>query len=302
MAVSVRFVALLGCVVFVVIAWCLRDTFDSGVLEGKKVLITGGSSGIGEELAIQYCKFGATVILIARREQQLQRVVSKCNKIKANQAVYIVADLSSLEEAKKVHSKTLELVSNIDILILNHVAQFSKNWVINNDLSKVPGHFAVNTISYINLATLFLPQLKKSNGSIIVVSSLAGTTGFAKETCYSATKHALHGFFNSLRQDLILSGHNKISITMCVLGPIDTPGKNHFKNHEKMYWYPANECALAIVKGGALKLRQMYYPYMLMKFSEFGFFYFPELFETIAQVYTYDISLPSAMYRYFRLT
>lgn len=301
MAAYTRLAAFLVCFVFVIIAWCFRDTFDPRVLEGKKVLITGASSGIGEELAYQYCKFGATVILVARREQELKRVVSKCNKIRPNQASYIVADLSSLEEAKKVHSKTLALVSDIDVLILNHVKQFSQYWSNSADLSTVPGHFAVNTISYINLATLFLPQLKSSNGSIIVVSSLVGTMGMARQTCYSATKHALHGFFDSLREDLMITGNNKLSITMCIIGPIDTPGKNHFKNHEKMYWYPADECALAIVKGGALRFRQMYYPYMLMKFSEFGHFYFPELFQTIAQVYAYDISVTTAVYRYFRL-
>ena len=82
------------------IAWYTRETFDPKSLRGKKVVICGASTGIGEELAYQYAKFGAQVLLVARREEELQKVVSKCGKLGAESANYIVADLSSLEGAR----------------------------------------------------------------------------------------------------------------------------------------------------------------------------------------------------------
>ena len=86
--------------VAVLIAWYMRESFDPESLRGKKVVICGASTGIGEELAYQYAKFGAQVLLVARREAVLQKVVARCGELGAQTASYVVADLSSLEGAK----------------------------------------------------------------------------------------------------------------------------------------------------------------------------------------------------------
>jgi len=289
-------------VIFALVAWYALDNFNPLVVKGRNVLITGGSSGIGEHLAYEYCKYGAKVLIAARRQKELERVVSKCKDLGAKQAHYIVADLSTLEEATALRDKTYQLVGDLDVLVLNHVMGFSERWTAQSDLSKVSKYFEVNTFSYINLATLFLPQIQRSSGSIVVVSSVAGLMGIARQSCYSANKHALHGFFNSLRQDLVVAGYNSLSITLCIIGPIDTPGITHFENYEKMYWYPVDKCAWAIFKGATMRLRQIYYPYMLTRFTEIMNYLFPEMFETLAQVYAYDIPLHDGVRRYFRLT
>ena len=175
-----------------------------------------------------------------------------------------------------------------DILILNHASFPHDFWNEDADLSKVPFHFAVNTISYINIATLLLPGLKKTNGSIVVVSSFAGVVSPPNFAIYSGSKHALHGFFNSFRQDLSLKGHKGVSITLCILGAIST--KNALERAKSLniqngtlLFETVDECALAIIQGAALRKREIYFPWFLNVF-ETVHFCFPNLFESVIQV------------------
>ena len=86
----------------VLIAWYLKENFDPEIVRGKKVVICGASTGIGEELAYQYAKLGAQLVLVARREEALKKVVAHCEELGAQNANYVVADLSSLEAAKNL--------------------------------------------------------------------------------------------------------------------------------------------------------------------------------------------------------
>ena len=103
MAVLLKVVAFLGistALVAVLIAWYMKENFDPETVRGKKVVICGASTGIGEELAYQYAKLGARLLLVARREAELKKVVARCGELGAQRANYVVADLSSLEAAK----------------------------------------------------------------------------------------------------------------------------------------------------------------------------------------------------------
>lgn len=175
-----------------------------------------------------------------------------------------------------------------DILILNHASFPHDFWNEDADLSKVPFHFAVNTISYINIATLLLPGLKKTNGSIVVVSSFAGVVSPPKFAIYSGSKHALHGFFNSFRQDLSLNRQKGVSITLCILGAISTKNalervKSLNIQNGTLLFETVDECALAIIEGAALRKREIYFPWFLNIF-ETVHFCFPNLFESVIQV------------------
>jgi len=160
-------------------------------------------------------------------------------------------------------------------------------WNENSDLNKVPQYFAVNTISYINIATLLLPGLQKTNGSIVVVSSFTGVVPVPRAGPYCSNKHALHGFFDSLRQDLALQGHDGVSITLYVLGYIDTKkARQKTQGHpvgKSVKREPVDKCALAMVKGIAQRKRQMYFPWYLSVVETIHFF-FPDFVESIVQV------------------
>ena len=86
----------------VLIAWYMKENFDPESVRGKKVVICGASTGIGEELAYQYAKLGAQLLLVARREEALRKVVARCKELGAQTANYVVADLSSLEAVKNL--------------------------------------------------------------------------------------------------------------------------------------------------------------------------------------------------------
>ncbi|XP_068751240.1 hydroxysteroid 11-beta-dehydrogenase 1-like protein isoform X1 [Montipora capricornis] len=270
------------------IAWYTRETFDPESLRGKKVVICGASTGIGEELAYQYAKLGAQVLLVARREEELQKVVSKCGKLGAESANYIVADLSSLEGARHLAAETKRLFDATDVLVLNHAVFPREVWNKDVDLNKVPFHFAVNSISYINIATLLLPGLQKTNGSIVVMSSFAGVVSPPKFAVYSGSKHALHGFFGALRQDLVLQGNKGASMTLCILGAISTKNaheraKGHKIQNGTLMFENVDDCAVAIIRGAALRKREIYFPWFL-RIIEIAHFLFPNFIESVIQV------------------
>ena len=93
----------------VLIAWYLKGNFVPESVRGKKVVICGASTGIGEELAYQYAKLGAQLLLVARREETLKKVVARCGELGAETANYFVADLSSLEAAKRLAAVSILL-------------------------------------------------------------------------------------------------------------------------------------------------------------------------------------------------
>ena len=183
--------------------------------------------------------------------------------------------------------ETNKLFDGPDVLVLNHFQPFYEFWNENSNLDNVPGYFAVNTISYINIATLLLPGLQKTNGSIVVVSSFVAVVTVPRTAPYSGNKHALHGFFNSLRQDLALQGHKGVSITLCVLGYIDTKnareGTKGLPVDKSVKREPVDECSLAMIKGAALEKRQMYFPWYL-SIVETAHFFFPNFVESVIQV------------------
>ena len=105
MAALLKVAAFLGiCTGFVavLIAFYMKENFDPETVRGKKVVICGASTGIGEELAYQYAKLGAQLLLVARREEVLKKVVTRCGELGAQSANYVVADLSSLEAAQNL--------------------------------------------------------------------------------------------------------------------------------------------------------------------------------------------------------
>ena len=97
---KVVFFGVFTALIAILISWYMQESFDPESVRGKKVVICGASTGIGEELAYQYAKLGAQLLLVARREAELQKVVARCGELGAQTANYVVADLSTLEAAK----------------------------------------------------------------------------------------------------------------------------------------------------------------------------------------------------------
>ncbi|XP_065832980.1 hydroxysteroid 11-beta-dehydrogenase 1-like protein [Oscarella lobularis] len=263
--------------------YVLYDPNDyATLLAAKRVVVCGASTGIGEQLAYVYSTYGARLVITARRESMLQAVAAKCRQLGAASIDYVPLDLAESDSARILVDFAQSSMGGIDVVVLNHIIGYYAPW---NAKSIAKLDFAdkilrVNTWSYMSIATHALSALETSRGSLVVVSSFAGKVGAPFTEPYSASKHALHGFFDSLRHDLYFQKSN-ISITLCVLGNIDTEtAMNRVGKVVTLEWLSANRTAEAIVKGGARREREIYYPVSL-SFALYLHTFFPRLVDAI---------------------
>ncbi|OXB59935.1 hypothetical protein ASZ78_008071, partial [Callipepla squamata] len=229
------------------------------LLPGARVLLTGASAGIGEQMAFSYAAMGAEMVLTARRGAVLREVTEKCLTLGAKKVFYIPADMSSPSEPDRVLQFAVQKLGGLDYVVLNHIgASPFQMW--NGDVEHTRWLMQVNFFSYVALATAALPALERSRGSVVVVSSLAGKVPTPFTTSYSATKFALDGFFGSLRHELTMQRSN-VSITVCVLGLIDTASAlEKVRGRVHLSPSPAAEAALAIIRGGAARAHEVFFP------------------------------------------
>jgi short-subunit dehydrogenase len=254
-------------------------------VEGKTVLVTGASLGIGRSLVEEYARDGAREIIMAARsidkmEATKKRIYAEGITTPERTRIHVLgADLSTKEASEKCISDSIEILSaqgrGLDYLVLNHItnSRFG-TWLEDNKALPgghdfVPGMFATNTFSYMWMATAAIDALRATHGQIIVVSSLAGWIGPPKCAVYSATKHALHGFFDSLRVELQMLGGDraKIGITIAALGSHDTEGAQEVKHHlnkDMVVWEPAAPAARAMITAGAAKKKEIFHPHLIV--------------------------------------
>ncbi|NXA52653.1 DHI1 dehydrogenase, partial [Nothocercus julius] len=250
-----------------VLAFCFyssRENFKPEMLKGKRVIVTGASTGIGEQMAYHLARMGSHILVTARTEAKLQKVVEQCLKLGAASARYVSGSMEDLAFAEHVVKEAENLLGGLDMLILNHIGKSYFSYFDGN-VEHVQKLLQINFLSYVAMTVSALPMLKESGGSIIVVSSMAGKVGFPLTVPYSATKFALDGFFSSLRQEFSMQSVN-VSITLCVLGFINTEAAmKATADVILMSPAPKEECALEIIKGGALRQREVYYRYASTK-------------------------------------
>lgn len=163
-------------VLFVGYYYSTNEEFRPEMLQGKKVIVTGASKGIGREMAYHLSKMGAHVVLTARSEESLQKVVSRCLELGAASAHYIAGTMEDMTFAEQFVVKAGKLMGGLDMLILNHISQSSMS-LFHDDVQSLRRVMEVNFLSYVVLSVAAMPMLKQSNGSIAVISSLAGEWG-----------------------------------------------------------------------------------------------------------------------------
>ncbi|WP_373398471.1 SDR family oxidoreductase [Algoriphagus halophilus] len=186
--------------------------------QGKVIWITGASSGIGEEMCYQFSKLGAQLIISARNVGKLKRVNAQLPR-NPGSAKVLPLDLENLSELPEKVQKALSYFGRVDILV-NNAGIAVRDFVRNTALEIDQKLMNINYLGPITLSKLLLPQFKEQgHGQIVVISSLSGKYGVPKLAAYAAPKHALHGFYESLRSELVDSG---IGITLIIPGIIQT--------------------------------------------------------------------------------
>jgi short-subunit dehydrogenase len=178
--------------------------------QDKVVVITGASSGIGEELAYQLAAQGAKLALAARRTEQLEAVRAECEK-RGGQTIAVPTDVTEQAQCESLMQKTVEAFKGIDILVNNAGISMWAYFDEVTDLSIFEKIMRVNYFGSLYCTHYALPHLKASHGQIVGIASLTGKNGVPTRSGYAASKHAMVGFFDTLRIELAPEG---VDVTM----------------------------------------------------------------------------------------
>jgi short-subunit dehydrogenase len=171
------------------------------IFQDKVVWITGASSGIGEALAKSFAASGAKLVLSARRITELERV-KKITQLPEERVLILPLDLSATSNAQALTQMVLDKFGRIDILV-NNGGISQRSLTKDAPLEIDRKIMEVNFFGTVAVTKSVLPYfLKQQSGQIVVISSISGKFGFYFRSAYSASKHALHGFFESLRMEV----------------------------------------------------------------------------------------------------
>ena len=186
--------------------------------QNKTVWITGASSGIGEALAYEFAKLGAHLVISSRNKTKLEEVKKRCDEYNVNCHI-VILDLSEEQNVIKAVNEVLKKKIKIDILIHNGgISQ--RSYAVETPVKVDREIMETNFFGSVVITKSMLPVMIKQGGAhIVVVSSVVGKFGFPLRSAYSASKHALQGFYESLRAEL---ASDNIPITIVSPGRIVT--------------------------------------------------------------------------------
>lgn len=229
------------------------------------VCITGASSGIGAELARQCAAQGARLVLAARDIVRLEQVAAECDVFGA-QALIVRTDVGVEADCAALIEQTIAHYGQLDVLITNAGLGASGLFRDVTDRSIFERVMRVNFLGSVWCTSYALPHLERTRGRIVAVSSLAGLTGVPKRTAYGASKHAMAGFFDSLRVEQHGSG---VSVTVAypgfvfseinrhALGPDGTPWGDRGYKRRPGETMATDECCRLILRAAARRERDI---------------------------------------------
>ena len=186
-------------------------------MQNKVVWITGASSGIGEALAYKFSKEKYNVIISSRNEIALQKVKEQC--VFSENIKILPLDLEDLDSLNNKANEAWELFGKIDILI-NNGGISQRSLALETNLETEQRIMRIDFWGTVVLSKSILPKMIANNGGqIVTVTSLVGKFGTKFRSSYSAAKHALHGYFDSIRSEV---WDKNISVTIVCPGFINT--------------------------------------------------------------------------------
>lgn len=185
--------------------------------ENKVVWITGASSGIGRAIALKLSYYEVKLILSSRNIEKLEEVRALCQKPE-NVKIFSM-DLTQTAEAKNWVKDALGLFNGIDLLI-NNAGISQRSLAADTGIEVDERIFRINYFGTVALTKAMLPHfIAKKDGYIVVITSVVGRVGTPLRSSYSASKHALHGFFDSLRAEVF---DENIRISLICPGFVNT--------------------------------------------------------------------------------
>lgn len=230
--------------------------------KNKIIWITGASSGIGQELCTQLANHNATIILSARNSETLQTIKSSLKN--SHTHLVLPLDLENQSSFQSSFEQIIKQYGKLDILFNNGgVSQRAE--ASETDIEVDRKIMEINYFGNIALSKIVLKHFQdKKSGHIVVTSSIAGKFGFYLRSAYSASKHALHGYYESVALENIK--HN-VFITLLCPGKINTPistnalrgdgVKHNIMDHNQETGMPVEVCVKQILKAVSDKKREV---------------------------------------------
>lgn len=235
--------------------------------EGKVVWITGASSGIGEALALQLAREGARLVVSARRRELLDALRGRCPR--PEEVVVLPLDVADTERAAENVRAAIAAFGKVDVMVHN-AGVGQRALIAETPLAEDRRIMEINYFGVVALTKALLPEMRaRGGGHFVVVSSVTGYVGTPFRSAYAASKHALHGFFESLRTE----GHREgIAVTMVCPGFVDTDiaikaieaaggseaSKSATRAKANAHGITAEQCARAMADGIAKRPREVY--------------------------------------------
>jgi short-subunit dehydrogenase len=226
------------------------------------MILTGASSGIGRATALQLAEQGAWLALAARDLERLEEVAAECRRC-GGRVMTVRTDVAIEAECRNLIERTAAEYGRIDTLINNAGISMRTPFDQLQDLAMLERIMQVNYFGAVYVTHYALPYLKETRGRLVAVSSLAGKNGVPTRSGYAASKHALAGFFNTLRIELLGTG---VSVTIIYPGFVTSEireraygadgqplGKSSVRESEVM---SAEECARIMIKAMAQRKRE----------------------------------------------
>ena len=188
------------------------------VFRDNVVVITGASAGIGLEISRMLARQGASLVLAARNPALLGEAAEACRSLGAR-VIAVPTDVADREQCRALIDGALSEFGRIDTLVNNAGISMHARFDELHDIEAVERITAINYFGAVYCTWYALPHLKKTRGRLVAVSSLTGKNGVPTRTLYSGTKHAMAGFFDSLRIELRDEG---VSVTVIYPGFVAT--------------------------------------------------------------------------------
>jgi short-subunit dehydrogenase len=252
------------------------------------VVITGASAGIGLEISRQLASAGAKLVLAARDAALLDKAAEICRTTGA-EVIAVPTDVGDSEQCRRLIEAAVEKFGGIDTLINNAGISMHARFDQLSDVHAVDRITRINYFGSVYCTWYALPYLKRSHGRIVGVSSVTGKNGVPSRTLYAGTKHAMAGFFDSLRIELKPEG---VTVTMVYPGFVATdiaeralgPDGNPLGTRPviKKFAMPADVCARQIIAAADARKREL----IMRKRAKLGLLakiFFPEKVDDLAR-------------------
>jgi uncharacterized protein len=254
-------------------------------LKNKNIIITGASGGIGAEMAALCAKSGANLVLLARNLEKLNGLKADLEKQFQVRIDVHKLDVSNTDDVQAVFSRILAKLDHVDVLVNNAGFGIFRE-AHEAKIDEIKGMFDVNVVGLMACTSMVLPKMRQQqSGHIINIASQAGKIATPKSSIYSATKHAVLGYTNSLRMEL---SRSNVYVTAVNPGPIATDfftiadeKGTYVKSVQKFMLKPAY-VARKIVDAMLTPTREINLP-RWMNAGSIVYVLFPRLFERLGR-------------------